>query len=559
MYKHYNTKQQQFVLNYEYGVEKYHIAKIISDFIDTVDEEVFIDNKINEVGRKAYHPRMMIKILLFAYSRKTFSGRNIELMINENLPMMWLAQGEKISYRTINRFRASEKMDKILSELYSKFITTLQEENLIQQNEIFIDGTKLEANANKYSFVWKKATENYNKKLDTKVKTMYLEQIKPYVKKAIFEENQELTVEDIKELSEEIEKTIEKIEDKQEVKTLTKIKKKLDTDFMPRKEKYEMYLEKLRGRNSFSKTDEDATFMRTKEDHMKNGQLKPCYNLQIATENQYTLAYELYQTAGDTRTLLPFLSSLSEKILEPLKNIVADAGYGSEENYTEIIDTFEKVPLIPYGTMEKEKKKKFKNDKTNRINWNYNEKYDYYTDHNGVVFSFKTIAARKNTSGYMRDVRVYEADSWQKTEKLIELSKTPKGSQRRIEVNLTWEYYKEYVKRELLEKQDIYRRRKIEVESVFGHLKANLGMPKFTVRGKKNASNQVGLALFALNMKKYRRDLERRYLTFSVLRQIKKIYYKNKVEISKIEIYSPCFILEASFVPAPFTIKPNQT
>ena len=484
---------------------------------------------------------MLIKILLFAYSRKTFSGRNIELMINENLPMMWLAQGEKISYRTINRFRASEKMDKILSELYSKFVTTLQEENLIQQNEIFIDGTKLEANANKFSFVWKKSTKNYNKKLDDKVKEMYHTQIKPYVEEAIIEEKQELTVEDIKELSEEIEKTIDKIEDKQEVKKLTKIKKQLDTDFIPRKEKYSTYLKKLGERNSFSKTDEDATFMRTKDDHMKNGQLKACYNLQIATENQYTLAYKLYQTPGDTRTLLPFLNSMSKKILAPLKNIVADAGYGSEENYTEIIDTFEKTPLIPYGTMEKEMKKKFKNDKTNRANWEYNEHYDYYTNHNDVVYSFKMLATRKNTSGYERDVRVYEADTWQKTQSLIELSKTPKGRQRRIEVNLTWEYYKEYVKRELLEKQDIYRKRKIEVESVFGHLKANLGMPKLTVRGKRHASNQVGLALFALNMKKYCRDLEGKSLTFSIFRQIKNLYYKNEVKISKTEIYSPHF------------------
>lgn len=541
MYKHYNTNQQQFVLNYEYGVKKYHIAKIISDFVDTIDEKTFITENTNEVGRKAYHPRMLIKILLFAYSRKTFSGRNIELMINENLPMMWLAQGEKISYRTINRFRASEKMDKILSELYSEFVTTLQEENLIQQNEIFIDGTKLEANANKYSFVWKKSTKNYNKKLDDKVKEMYHTQIKPYVEEDIIEEKQELTVEDIKELSEEIEKTIDKIEDKQEVKKLTKIKKQLDTDFIPRKKKYSTYLEKLGERNSFSKTDEDATFMRTKDDHMKNGQLKACYNLQIATENQYTLAYKLYQTPGDTRTLLPFLNSMSKKILAPLKNIVADAGYGSEENYTQIIDTFEKIPLIPYGTMEKEMKKKFKNDKTNRANWAYNEQYDYYTDHNDVVYSFKTLATRKNTSGYERDVRVYEADTWQKTQRLIELSKTPKGRQRRIEVNLTWEYYKEYIKRELLKKQDIYRKRKIEVESVFGHLKANLGMLKFTVRGKRHASNQVGLALFALNMKKYGRDLEEKSLIFSIFRQIKNLYYKNEVKISKTEIYSPRF------------------
>ena len=97
--------------------------------------------------------------------------------------------------------------------------------------------------------------------------------------------------------------------------------------------KYESQLEKLGDRNSFSKTDEDATFMRMKEDHMKNGQLKPAYNIQLATENQFITNLGIYRRAGDTGTLIPFLKDFRETYHRQSFIVVADAGYGSEQNY----------------------------------------------------------------------------------------------------------------------------------------------------------------------------------------------------------------------------------
>ena len=88
--------------------------------------------------------------------------------------------------------------------------------------------------------------------------------------------------------------------------------KKLQEEYLPRLAKYESQLEKLGDRNSFSKTDEDATFMRMKEDHMKNGQLKPAYNIQLATENQFITNLGIYRRAGDTGTLIPFLKDFRE-------------------------------------------------------------------------------------------------------------------------------------------------------------------------------------------------------------------------------------------------------
>ncbi|PEX82264.1 transposase, partial [Klebsiella sp. KG9] len=113
---------------------------------------------------------------------------------------------------------------------------------------------------------------------------------------------------------------------------LKKLLHKLRKDYVPRMKKYEEAEEIFAGRNSYSKTDHDATFMHMKEDHMKNGQLKPGYNIQAATTNQYVVDFALYHNPTDFRTLEPFLKQMST--LDKFDKIVADAGYGSEDNYS---------------------------------------------------------------------------------------------------------------------------------------------------------------------------------------------------------------------------------
>ena len=131
-------------------------------------------------------------------------------------------------------------------------------------------------------------------------------------------------------------------------------------------------------RNSYSKTDHDTTFMRMKDDYMQNGQLKAGYNLQIATEGQYALAYDLFPNPTDTRTLAPFLDTIEENYFSLPKYIVADAGYGSEQNYDDILNNRKRVPLITYNLYRKEKKKKFREDPFNTANWTYHSDTNSY-------------------------------------------------------------------------------------------------------------------------------------------------------------------------------------
>ena len=220
-------------------------------------------------------------------------------MIAENLAMQYLTGQLVVSYRTINRFRVATGMENLLRELFIELNLQLKMEKLVTLDGLYIDGTKIEANVNKYSFVWKKATEKFSAKLQEQMQVYFQEEITPLIHPAIELDTQEpisseqltefaqLLEEELAGLSQDIEETLVKGKDERKTKRrkLNKVLRKVKDDFSVRAEKYEIYQETFQGRKSFSKTDHDATFMRMKEDPMRNGQLKPGYNLQIATEN----------------------------------------------------------------------------------------------------------------------------------------------------------------------------------------------------------------------------------------------------------------------------------
>lgn len=486
--------------------------------MDSIPEDVLLGNTA-KTGRPAYHPAMMLKILLFAYSRRVFSGRKIERMLEENLPMMVLAENRIISYHTINNFRSSEHANHLVKKSFLYFANLLEDEGLIKEGAIFIDGTKIEADANRYTFVWRKAVEKFHEKLKGQAIELYDELLAKEVVKAMEEEKVQ-TSQGLEELAQETEAEIEKLtkEIEQEPKAipggsprkarrrgLKKILHRLRKDYAPRMKKYEE-AEKIFGdRNSFSKTDHDATFMHMKEDHMKNGQLKPGYNIQAATTDQYVVDFALYPNPTDFKTFEPFLDQMES--LDKFDKIVADAGYGSEYNYSMLEEKHSnKQYYIPYTTYQKELTKKYKNDPTKLANWYYNEEDDYYIDYQGVRFNFKYYSRRKDkTTGQVRDFKIYEADKFQLTPELEKLAKTPSGRQRQVRYNPSWQYLKEKAK-EVLQSDEgkrIYSIRKYDVEPIFGHLKNVFGMRRTHLRGKKKVETDVGLAFMMMNLSKY--------------------------------------------------------
>lgn len=419
MYIKYNMNQTSLPLELSACLDPDHIVFSIHQFVDSLDAHYFEMFETQD-GRPAYHTKPLIMALLYAYSKGVFSGRKIQEMMEENLPMQWLVAQQAISYRTINRFRASENCSQLLENMFIEFMIQLKLEKLISLENCFIDGTKIEANANKYTFVWKKATERYAERLKVSARQYYFEEIQPMVdagiqydealdlEEAMLQEISELIEEEVEKLTEDIEEHPVKGPDdrKQRRRRLKKHHRKVSQDFLPRKQKYKKQFDTFKGRNSYSKTDTDATFMRMKDDHMMNGQLKAGYNIQIGTENQFVLHYDIFPNPTDTRTLQPFIQSFPHLP----KRIVADAGYGSEENLS-YLDENDMEHLIKYNRFDKDQKKKYKISDNNLENWVYDEEGNTFTHPDGTIYFFSHHANRRNKgSSYTSRLQVYKPE-----------------------------------------------------------------------------------------------------------------------------------------------------
>nr|WP_238339778.1 IS1182 family transposase [Ligilactobacillus murinus] len=488
-----------------YEPEKNHQAHYIHHLVESID----FDDSYTFGRPFEYEPRVLLKLVLLAYSYGIFSCRKIERFARENVVAMWLTQEAQPTYRTIARFVVSDTIEMMLKSSFSEFREYLRKNGLIDE-AVFIDGTKILANANKYSFVWKKNTIRYDDLNRQKAKKL-LKEIKESIVNIDFADD--LTVDQLDEICARLEQRIEYLNEKvEETKKISpnpakqerRVAKKYLKQTRERKQKNSKYAEQFAivgERNSYSKTDNDATFMRMKEDPMKNGQTKPGYNLQVAANNQFALDYTLAPNPTDMRTLIPFLEKMDADVIQG--PIVADAGYGSEPNYEFIEDKFGVFDyLIPYNTMLKEETKRWRSDERKVMNWHYNAEDDYYIDPKNVRFNFKRYAYRHDTYGYKRNFKVYEAEKFDEDRKENPNALTKKGNVRKIYINPQWEYFKGKVKTNLsnTEKNKIYRRRKYEIEPIFGNLKAYLGFTRFTVRSKKKVNRQMGIALMALNM-----------------------------------------------------------
>nr|WP_236546414.1 IS1182 family transposase [Anoxybacillus sp. PDR2] len=521
-FKPYDNRQTQVIFDIEALIPEHHVARVVDEMVESVPDELLFSH-YKGGGRSSYHPKMMLKIILYSYSQKVYSCRGIEKLIKENLPAIWLAAMQQPDFRTINEFRG-ERMKALMDELFEAMILKLIEEKYITMENYFLDGTKMEANANKYSFVWKKSTEKWEATLKEKIQETleYIHELTPLeagTGEKETEQREEITEHHLETVAKEIEEKVETLTEEIEKEPETKIRKEkrqecrkwkkplklIRENFLPRLATYKEQNEIFGDRNSYSKTDKDATFMRMKEDHMKNGQLKPGYNVQIGTENQFTLFYTIHQRPTDTRCLIPHLEKLAATSLPMPKTVIADAGYGSEENYVYAIGD-EKEPrldfLIPYGSYVREQTRKDKKDIKNAKNWTYCEQDDGFICPNGRKVTFKKYQNQKNPSGYEQSFKIYECEDC--TDCPLKAKCTKAKGNRQVHWNTVFEEMKAKAKTalECEEKAAIYARRKVEVESVFGHIKGNRSFRRFSLRGLDKVHVEFGIVALAHNILK---------------------------------------------------------
>lgn len=510
VFKPYNQNQLSLPIDLESLIPPNHMVRVINEAINQMKLEPLFA-KYPGGGRSSFHPVMMTKLITYAYADKNFSSRRIEKAARENIMYMWLCGGNAPDFKTINTFR-SERMKDIILDVFSEVVELLIKQKYIKLENYFLDGTKIEANANKYSWVWGKSTKRYKEKLREKCRELFAaaELIND-------QENQEYGDENIEELgggrpidAKAIEEAVKRIDEKLASnptdKKLQKAKKTIEKDYLPRMKKYEQQEEILADRNSYSKTDTEATFLRMKEDHMKNGQLKPGYNVQVGTENQFIVGFSVHQEAGDTSCMKEHLEELKKELKGKLpEKVVADAGYGSEENY-EYLQGASLGNYVKYNTFHKEASRKWKSDPTRVQNWQYNEERDEYICSKGHVLRFLYERAQKSKSGYRSIVRIYESldcNGCPHRDQCVKKNSDP-TAKRRIYINRRGNELKAQARANLTSEKGLELRslRPIEVESVFGNIKGNFGVRRFSLRGKQKVTLEWGLHCIAHNMRK---------------------------------------------------------
>lgn len=360
-----------------------------------------------------------------------------------------------------------------------------------------MDGTKIEANANKYSFVWKKSTQNYDHKLDEKIKKHLSE-----IDSLVAEENALYGDKDLEELGEEGRLTADQVADISDIiskkleeqpgdKDLKKSAREFKRDILPRKRKYDKQLGIFDGRNSYSKTDPDATFMRMKEDAMLNGQLKPGYNVQIGTENRFILGYTLHLNPTDTKTMISHLKQVERGLGKIPHDIVADAGYGSEENY-EYLEEKGLAGYVKYNKFDWEKKKKNRDNPFLTEHFSYDGKQLYHLSKRKYV----------TESGYETSRDFYQCDGCGGCCYTEQCKKTDRAKVTRVSHRLN-ELKARANERLCSAKGLVLRsRRPVEVEQVFGRLKSNWSFKRFHLRGIEKVKTEFGLLAIAHNLTK---------------------------------------------------------
>lgn len=478
-------------------VPENHMVRVVDAVIDRLDISDILST-YRGGGNSAFNPKMMLKVLVFAYLSNVYSSRRIEELLKRDIYFMWLAGMKRPDFRTINYYRG-KRLKEGFDAVFTQVVRLLHEEGFVSLKVQYIDGTKIESVANKYTFVWRGSVEKYDARLKAKTEAL-LRQIEQ--NHAI--ENQEnpapeeLTAEEV---AERVERIREKVDADNLSKEERKALKQIETDAVPKMNRYKEQLETMGPRNSYSKTDPDATFMRMKEDAMLNGQLKPGYNVQISTENQFITNFGIYQRPTDTLTMISYLESFKARYGMQSEEIVADSGYGSEENY-EYMFSNGMTPYVKYNMFHVEQRRGYRNNPFRVSNLFYNPDDDFYVCPMGQKLKFIRQEKRYTASGYQQTVSVYRASRCEGCPLRGQCHKSKRD--RQIEVNHTLDDYKARARELLTSEQGIKHRsnRPIEPEAVFGQIKECGRFRRLRLKGLTGAKIDFGLKALAHNLRK---------------------------------------------------------
>lgn len=443
------------------------------------------------------NPITLFEIMVFAYMEGIYSARAIEKACKTDIRFMWILQGERAPSRgTLSRFQ-NERLTEVIEDLFYQLVMKLYELNEIGFKNIFVDGTKIEANANRYTFVWRKAIEKNNQKLNQKAESILPVICERYGinEYASIEECYDILSKQAMLFGEQF------VYGKGHHKTQLQRDVEILGAIIDKKNEYISSLRKFNGRNSYSKTDVEATFMHLKEDHMRNGQLKAAYNIQIGVESEYIIGLGAFSNRSDVGTLIPFLRRIKAHTNRTIERVIADAGYESEENYAFLDEN-------GYESFIKPTNYKVKKDSLNDLI--YDSVNDRYICKGNRYLSFAWENTRATENGYQKSTKYYRTDS---CVGCPHRDKCYKGKRdfREIQVSKSFNEYRKKSLDNVTSDEGILLRmnRSIQVEGVFGVLKQDYGFRRFLTRGKKKIETQFFLLAFAFNIQKLCNRIEK--------------------------------------------------
>ena len=523
----------------------------------------------SDKGRTGYNPIMMYAVVTYANMRGVRSVDRIVELCERDLAFIWLTRGQKPKRDAFYEFKGKKLTSEILDDLNYQFLRRLQKEGLVTLKELFIDGTKIEANANRYTFVWR-GTINYHlaglldsielnfaryntflqengygQKYDIGNAQMFVIEGMDKVR-SVIEKNRKRKLSKHKKLANN---TVIEIDNCSPLEIL-KLQKNLNTiatgegiEFVygkgKRKPEIQQLYEELehlgqrlmgykecfeimgKDRNSYSKTDLEATFMRMKEDHMLNGQLKPAYNVQIAVENYFIVHGYVSNDRTDYNTLIPVLEKHQKAFGNVLEEVTADSGYCSEKNLLYLkekgIESY-----IKLQDHEKRKTRAYAED----ISKYYNMKVEVFEDeqfyicHDGrELRHIRTETKEQN--GYTQTFEVYgcaDCSGCEHKARCLYKYNAEKDTERNkiMKINEQWEELREKSHANIQSERGILKRqtRSIQTEGHFGDIKENENFRRFNYRSADKVYKEFMLYAIGRNINKYCRFLNEKLKKF---------------------------------------------
>ena len=508
---YYKPKQLKLPLEIEKIIEISDPVYSFCEIVDCIDLNSYFVEKGYKTGRPRYNRTNLLKVILFSFMESGYvSLREIEKSCKTDIRYMYLLDDMKApTFVTIGSFIREDLISSI-EDIFLDVNKAIFEKDSVDLDHTYIDGTKMEANANKYTWVWKKSCINNRNKTFEKISEM-IEQIniEDFSLLGIkFESRTEYAVEYVEQLLNEYKKILNI-----DVKKFVHGAGHRKSTHQKRYEKLSEYKEKLisyskhieicgEKRGSYSKTDNSATFMRVKRDYMGNDQLLPAYNMQVAVCDEYIATVDVKQYASDMDCFIPLMEKFKKQYGFYPKYPIADAGYGSFNNYL-YCEQNGMEKFMKFTMFEKETKdKKYKENPYRATNFTQDENGTLICP-KGRTFQLKCEQHVKGNN-YGRTEEIYECESCANCE--LKKECCPKAKSNRI-IKLNRELTKihEEVLKNLCSIQGalLCMNRSIQAEGTYGIIKWDKAYKRLRRKGLENVMLELTLISCGFNLYKY--------------------------------------------------------